>query len=190
MTSIILAPAVQLTDWQFEQICQQNPLTSFELSAKGELIVVPPVGGEAGRREFALLSQLGHWAARNPSGIGFSSQTIFQLPNGAKRMPDFAWVWRERWDKLTPEQKRGFPPLAPDFVVELRSPSDSLQELQAKMQEYARAGVPLGWLIDPIRRTVEVYQPDVETKIVRTDAIAGDPLLPGLTLDLLRLWQN
>ena len=163
---------------------------SFELSETGALIVVPPVGGEGGCREFALLGQLGQWADRNPAGIGFSSQTIFQLPNGAKLMPDFAWVWRDRWEQLTPEQKQGFPPLAPDFVVELRSPSDSLEELQAKMKEYTRAGVPLGWLIDPIRRTVEVYGTEgVEPEVVKAPSISGDPQLPGLTLDLLRLWE-
>ncbi len=190
MTSIALAPALQLTDWQFEQICKQNPLSSFELSEQGELIVVPPVGGEGGLREFALLSQLGQWAELTPSGIGFSSQTIFQLPNGAKRMPDFAWVWRERWDKLTAKQKQGFPPIAPDFVVELRSPSDSITELRAKMQEYCRAGVPLGWLIDPISKTVEVYKLGSEVMTIQTSTISGDPLLPGLTLDLKRLWES
>ena len=191
MTSIALAPALQLTDWQFEQICQQNPSINFELSEIGALIVVPPVGGEGGRREFALLAQLGQWADQNEDGVGFSSQTIFQLPNGAKRMPDFAWVWRDRWEQLTPEQKRGFPPLAPDFVVELRSPSDFLEDLQAKMREYSRAGVPLGWLLDPMRRLVEVYRRSGdEPEIVRTPAIAGDPDLPGLTLDLLRLWET
>ena len=158
MTRLTLAPAITFTDRQFEQLCRQNPDMTVEISSKGVLTTTPPIGFEGGNREFNLANQFGRWVEQDNTGIAFSSQTLFLLPNGAKYMPDVAWVRRDRLQFLTSEQKRGFAPIAPDFVIELRSPSDPLLALQDKMQDYIDAGVRLAWLIDPVRRVVETYR--------------------------------
>jgi Uma2 family endonuclease len=182
MDAIALAPAIHLSDEQFEQLCRQNPDTNFELSAKGELIVVPPVGLEGGSREFTLIGQFYTWAERDGTGIACSSQTLFQLPNGAKRMPDVAWVRKARVESLTPEQKRGFPPIAPDFIIELRSPSDAISALEEKMEEYLDAGVKLAWLVDPTERTVTIYRSTGQERLENPIEVSGDPDLPGFVL--------
>jgi Uma2 family endonuclease len=191
MTAIAFAPGLPLTDEQFETLCRQNPDTNFELSAKGELIVVPPLGGESGSRESQLIAQLVSWCDRDGTGLTFSSQTIFQLPSGAKRMPDVAWVRRDRWEALSPKQQQGFPPLAPDFVAELRSFRDELAPLQTKMEESVEAGVRLSWLIDPQRRVVEIYTQNGDCQeLENPDSVNGDPVLPGFTLSLKPLFQT
>jgi Uma2 family endonuclease len=115
---------------------------------------------------------------------------MFRLPNGAKRSPDLAWVRKERWEALSKEERRKFPPLCPDFVVELRSPSDSLQFLQSKMEEYIENGAQLGWLIDPFERKVHVYRPQSPVEVLEDpESVSGDPVLPGFTLDVRALWE-
>ncbi|MDY6784476.1 MAG: Uma2 family endonuclease [Cyanobacteriota bacterium] len=176
---------VRLTDEQFYEICQNNRELKFERTALGDLIVMPPVGGESGNREADLIIDLGLWNRQTCLGYTFSSSTIFKLPNGADRSPDAAWVEKQRWEKLTPEQRRKFPPIAPDFVIELRSATDDLQQLRSKMQEYLDAGVKLGWLINPQQQQVEIYRPqeEVETRNLPT-SLSGENILPGFSLNL------
>jgi len=149
---------VQLTDEQFYQLCQNNRELQFERTVTGELIIMSPVGGESGNREADLIIDLGIWNRQTQLGYTFSSSTIFKLPNGADRSPDAAWIRRERWEALTPEQRRKFPPIAQDFVIELRSATDDLETLRQKTQEYVNAGVKLGWLINPQQQQVEIYR--------------------------------
>ena len=176
---------IELTDEQFFQLCQQNRELRFERTAKGEILIMPPTGGETGNRNIELAYQLQAWSRQNNLGKAFDSSTGFKLPNGANRSPDAAWVRRERWEALTPQQRQKFLPLCPDFVVELRSPSDSLKETQEKMQEYIDNGARLGWLIDPQTRRVEIYRPNQDVEILENPAtVPGEDVLPGFVLDL------
>ncbi len=176
---------VHFTDEQFYQLCQNNRELQFERTAKGELIIMPPVGGESGNREADLIIDLGIWNRQTALGYTFNSSTIFKLPNGADRSPDAAWIQRERWEALTPEQRRKFPPIAPDFVIELRSATDDLQMLRQKMQEYLDAGIKLGWLINPQQQQVEIYcqGQNVEVRNLPTE-LSGENVLPGFNLIL------
>lgn len=177
--------SVHLTDEQFYQLCQNNRELNFERNAKGELIIMPPVGGESGNREADLIIDLGNWNRQTRLGYSFSSSTVFKLPNGGDRSPDAAWIRRERWEALTPEQRRKFPPIAPDFVIELRSETDNLSTLQEKMREYLDAGVRLGWLINPRQQQVEIYRlgQEVELRNLPTELL-GEDVLPGFSLSL------
>lgn len=180
-----LHPTLDLTDEQFFMLCQINRDLRLERTANGELIIMAPVGGEGGHRNIKLSFQLEAWSSQNNLGFAFDSSTGFKLPNGADRSPDAAWVRRDRWDALTPEQKRRFPPLCPDFVIELRSESDSLQTLQAKMQEYIDNGAQLGWLIDPKTQQVEIYRPGPSIEVLQSpETVLGEEILPGFVLDL------
>jgi Uma2 family endonuclease len=176
---------VHLSDEQFYQLCQNNRELQFERTAAGELIIMPPVGGESGNREADLIIDLGIWNRQTSLGYTFSSSTVFKLPNGANCSPDAAWIQRERWEALTPELRRKFPPIAPDFVIELRSATDDLEMLRSKMREYLDAGVQLGWLINPQQQQVEIYRPgvDVEVRNLPTE-LSGESLLPGFILSL------
>jgi Uma2 family endonuclease len=176
---------VHLTDEQFYQLCMSNPDLAIERSAKGVLIVMSPVGGDSGRREASFIIDLGLWNRQTRLGEVFSSSTIFKLPGGGDRSPDAAWVELSRWQALTPEQRQKFPPLAPDFVIELRSRTDSLEMLQEKMQEYMDSGVRLGWLFDPQAQQVEIYRQG-HTKEVRSlpTQLSGEMVLPGFTLQV------
>jgi Uma2 family endonuclease len=184
MTSFTLnLDAVKLTDDQFYQLCQDNRDLRLELTSFGELIVMPPVGGESGRTEAGFIIDIGNWNRRTQLGEVFSSSTVFKLPNGAQRSPDVAWIASARWDALTPEQRRKFPPIAPDFVLELRSATDSLSDLQSKMQEYLDNQVRLGWLIDPQNQQVEIYRLG-SLKEVRSfpTVLSGEAVLPEFRL--------
>ncbi|MDM3862250.1 MAG: Uma2 family endonuclease [Aphanizomenon gracile PMC644.10] len=176
---------VNFTDEQFYQLCQKNSDLKFERTSTGELIIMPPVGGESGNREADLITDLGIWNRQTGLGYTFSSSTIFKLPNGSDRSPDAAWIKKERWEALTPEQKRKFPPIAPDFVIELRSATDDLKTLRQKMQEYIDAGVKLGWLINPQQQQIEIYRlgKDVELRDLPTELL-GEEILPGFSLSL------
>lgn len=178
---------VYLTDEQFYQLCRSNPDLSIERSAKGALIVMTPVGGEGGSYEMDLGGELYLWNKQSVQGKVFSSSTLFKLPNGGDRSPDAAWVELSRWQSLTPEQRRKFPPIAPDFVIELRSPTDDLELLQAKMQEYMDAGVRLGWMLNPQEQQAEIYrqgQPK-EVRLLPTE-LSGEDVLPGFVLPVSR----
>jgi Uma2 family endonuclease len=182
MTAITLNlnPLGQLTDEAFSAICQANPEMKFERTAEGALVIMPPTGGETARIET--------WADADGTGLTFDSSTCFKLPNGAERSPDVAWVSLDRWNALTPEQRRSFPPLAPDFVIELRSPSDSLEALQTKMREYLVNGVRLGWLLDPQNQRVEIYRHGQDVEILEApQSLSGEDVLPGFVLSLDRI---
>ena len=176
---------IELTDEQFFLLCQHNRELRFERTAKGEILIMPPTGGETGNRNADLTFQLQAWSRQNNLGKAFDSSTGFKLPNGANRSPDASWVKRDRWFALTPEQRKKFVPLCPDFVVELRSPSDALKETQEKMQEYIDNGARLGWLIDPQTRRVEIYRQNQDVEILENPAtLSGSDVLPGFVLDL------
>jgi Uma2 family endonuclease len=190
-TSLIiqLSPIVEMTDEQFFELCQLNRDYRFERSAKGELIIMSPTGSETGNRNAKLMQQLSNWTDANGTGIEFDSSTGFKLPNGANRSPDAAWIRLERWNQLTSEQKSKFAPICPDFVVELRSPSDSLQPLQEKMEEYLENGVSLGWLIDRKNRTVYVYRPQQAVEVLENPTtLNGEKVLPKFQLELAKIW--
>ncbi len=149
---------VQLSDEQFYQLCLNNPDYSLERTPQGVLVVMAPVGGDSGSREMDLGGEVYLWNRQQQPGKVFSSSTLFKLPGGGDRSPDVAWVELSRWNALTPEQRQKFPPIAPDFVIELRSRSDDLKTLQDKMQEYLDSGVKLGWLFNPQDQQVEIYR--------------------------------
>jgi Uma2 family endonuclease len=174
---------------EFEKLCQDNPERSFELTASGELIVMPSVGGESGNSELELGGELFVWNRQTRLGKIFSSSTVFVLPNGAGRSPDAAWVELSRWEALTPEQRTKFPPLAPDFVIELRSATDRLLQLQEKMEEYRSNGVRLGLLINPKNKQVEIYRLGQEPEILEspTEIDCGE-IMPGFILSMSEIW--
>lgn len=181
--------AAKLTEEQFTHLCQENPEFRIELTAQQELVIMPPTGSETGRRNSTLIQRLANWAEMDGTGIVFDSSTLFTLPNGAKRSPDASWVKKERWSVLTSEQREGFAPLCPDFVVELRSPTDRLSDLQAKMQEYLDNGARLGWLIDPLDKRVSVYRSGQPAEnLDDPPMLSGDPILPGFALHVRELW--
>jgi Uma2 family endonuclease len=181
---------IQLTDEQFYQLCVKNPELNIERSAQGVLILMPPVGGESGSRELELGTDLSLWNRRSKLGKVFSSSTIFKLPGGGDRSPDAAWVELARWQRLTSEQRQKFPPIAPDFVIELRSRTDDLSTLQEKMQEYLSSGVRLGWLFNPQDQQVEIYRQG-QVKEVRTlpTQLSGETVLPGFELEVERFTE-
>ncbi len=166
----ILTLKIDLTDEQFFQMCQQNRDYQFERTATGELLIMPPTGGDTSNRNGRLTQQLFNWTDTNELGIAFDSNGGFKLPNGADRSPDASWVKIKRWNALTPEQQVKFAPICPDFVVELRSPSDSLKDLQEKMQEYIANGAQLGWLIDRKNQRVEIYRPGKDVEILDNES--------------------
>jgi len=179
----------KMNDHEFFEFCQLNRDWRIEQTSDGELIIMPPTGTVTGNMSFSLAGDFAAWVKADGTGLGFDSSTGFTLPNRAKRSPDLAWVRRERWDALTPQERQEFAPLCPDFVVELRSLSDTLRTLQAKMEEYMANGAALGWLIDPIEKKVYVYRPATEACCLDHPAtVSGDPVLPGFVLELHRLW--
>ena len=180
---------LRVTHEEFEKLCQDNRDRSFELTATGELVVMPPTGGESGNSELELGANLAIWNRQARLGKIFSSSTIFVLPNGARRSPDAAWVELSRWEALTPEQRQKFPPLAPDFVMELRSETDRLPPLREKMEEYRSNGVRLGLLIDPKNKQVEIYKPGQEPEILESPTqIDCSEVMPGFILSLSEIW--
>jgi Uma2 family endonuclease len=185
-----LKPAINLTDDQLFELCQLNRDWRIEYTAQGELIVMPPTGGETGSQNAEITFQVQLWTRGDQTGVAFDSSTGFKLPNGATRSPDAAWVGRSRLAGLTREQKQKFLPLCPDFVIELRSPTDNLQAGLDKMQEYLDNGAQLGWLLDPLTRRVHVYLPQRSPEIIEAPStVSADPLLPGFVLDLRKIWE-
>ena len=180
-----------VTQEQFEALAASNRDLQLERTAQGELIVNPPTGWESGKRNSRISGKLYiWWENAGEPGEMFDSSTAFILPNGANRAPDASWISQERWDALTEEQKGTFANICPDFVVELRSASDTLKSLQEKMQEYMDNGAKLGWLIDPKNRTVEVYRVGLEIEVLsHPTELSGEEVLPGFVLDLRRVWS-
>lgn len=179
----------KLTEEQFVRLCQENPDVQLELTARGDLVIMPPTGIETGKRHSRLTRYLDIWAEKDGTGFACDSSTLFTLPNGAKRSPDASWVKQEKWDALSEEQREGFAHICPDFVVELRSPTDRLHDLQEKMQEYRDNGARLGWLIDPLEKRVYIYRPNQAVEVLDDPPLlSGDPVLPGFVLHVRKLW--
>jgi Uma2 family endonuclease len=188
--TIHMNPAVTLTDEQFFDLCQINRELRLERTAKGDIVIMAPTGGETSNRNSELNRQLGNWARRDGTGAAFDSSAGFKLPNGAERSPDAAWVSHKRLAQLTPAQKKRFIPLCPDFVVELLSPTDSLIVTQAKLVEYMENGARLGWLIHADARKIYVYRPGTAVDELKdVTEISADPELSGFVLDLTDIWE-
>lgn len=187
---LTMPPALTMDDEQFFEFCQINRELRIERTSEGRIIIMPPTGSETGNRNFKLAQQLANWTDKDGTGIGFDSSTGFKLPNGAERSPDASWVKLARWEALTEKQRRKFAPLCPDFVIELRSPSDKLKDLQSKMEEYLDNGARLGWLIDPDNRQVSIYRPSGEVEVLENPSkVKGDEsVLPGFVLVMDKIW--
>ena len=180
---------INLTDEQFFQLCQNNPDFRFERTASGELIIMSPTGSITSDRNADLTCQLRNWNRKYKLGKSFDSSGGFKLPNGAERSPDASWVKIERWNTLTEEEQERFAPLCPDFVVELMSPSDTLEKTRSKMKEYMENGARLGWLINRKQKQIEIYRPNQEVEVLESpQAVSGEDVLPGFILDLEEIW--
>jgi Uma2 family endonuclease len=187
MTAVILQipQSLKFTDDKFVEMVAANKDLRLELSAQGELSIMSPTGGETGDRNLELGGQVWFWNRQNGLGKAFDSSTGFKLPNGATRSPDVSWIKIERWNALTPEQRKRFLPLCPDFVIELVSESDDLADTQAKMREYMANGLRLGWLINPKNKQVEIYRQNQDIEVLESPLnLLGEDVLPGFILDL------
>ncbi|WP_414526874.1 Uma2 family endonuclease [Nodularia chucula] len=184
-----MPPAIAMTDDQFYEFCQINRDFRIERNAAGELMIMSPTGSETDERNFNVIVQLGIWTKQDGTGVGFGSSGGFTLPNGAVRSPDAAWIKRTRWETISPELRKKFAPICPEFVIELRSESDNLRILQDKMQEYIDNGTELGWLIDRKQRQVFIYRPNIAVEVLdNLKNLSGEQLLPGFVLDLSQIW--
>ncbi len=187
MTALTLQipPELKFTDDEFEQIVAFNQELRLELTAQGELIIMSPTGGETGNLNFDLTGQIWFWNRKNNLGKAFDSSTGFKLPNGATRSPDASWILLERWEELTPQQRKKYLPLCPDFAVELVSESDDVEDTRKKMREYIANGLRLGWLINPKDKQVEIYRIGKEVEVLKSpNCLSGEDVLEGFSLDL------
>lgn len=183
-------PAIApMTHEQFYEFCLANRDLRIERTASGDVVIMPPAFSDTGNRNSKISQQLANWADQDETGESFDSSAGFTLPNGATRSPDASWIKLERWNALIEEQKTSFAPICPDFVIELRSSSDTLTSLQDKMKEYIANGTLLGWLIDRKNRTVHVYRPNQEPEILdNPETVSGDPELPEFVLRMAKIW--
>jgi Uma2 family endonuclease len=177
-----------LSDDQFFQFCVANRKLRIERTAEGKIIIISPTGGETGRRNAEINRQLGNWAKQDGTGVVLDSNTEFRLPNGANRSPDASWVLKSRWEAIPEHEREKFPPICPDFAIELLSPSGNLEETKLKMQEYIANGARLGWLIDPKNKRVWAYTGAVVQVLDQPNAVSGEALLPGFALDLTEIF--
>ncbi|MFM6198616.1 MAG: Uma2 family endonuclease [Dolichospermum sp.] len=187
MTAVTLQmpKSLKFTDDKFVEMVAANKDLRLELSSQGELSIMSPTGGETGDRNLELGGQVWFWNRQNGLGKAFDSSTGFKLPNGATRSPDVSWIKIERWNALTPEQRKRFLPLCPDFVIELVPESDDLADTQAKMREYIANGLRLGWLINPKNKQIEIYRQNQEVEVLESPtSLSGEDVLPGFILDL------
>ena len=185
-----MLPELQMTDEQFFEFCQINRNLRIERNKFGEISIMSPTGSETGNRELNIIGQLWVWSEKDGTGLAFSSSTGFKLSTGAERSPDASWIKLERWNALSAEQQQKFAPICPDFVVELRSPSDNLKPLQEKMAEYmSEPGIQLGWLIDRKNRKVYIYRPGLPEECFDNPAtVSADPVMPGFILNMSKVW--
>jgi Uma2 family endonuclease len=180
-----------MSEAEFFDFCSQNSDLRIERDANGEIIIMPGTGGETGYRNSKLNARLAIWSERDGRGQSFDSSTMYLLPNGAARSPDASWLLKSRIDRLTKKEKRRFPPLCPDFVVELVSPSDRLSKVKAKMREWMENGAALGWLIDPDTRMVYIYRPGQDAEeLVNVDHVVGEGPVEGFRLELADIWEG
>lgn len=185
-----LRPIIEMNDDEFFALCQLNRDLRLERTAEGDIIVLPPTGAETGNRNTSITGQLYNWTKQDGTGVAFDSSTGFKLPNGADRSPDGAWVPKSSLATLSQKEKQKFLPLCPDFVIELLSPTDRLDIVKEKMQEYIENGSRLGWLIDPEARQVYIYRPNTAPAVIGDiSEIAANPELPDFVLDLREIWQ-
>ncbi len=191
MTAINIATFTdRISDRQLEQLCADNPETRFETTSEGKLIIMSPTGSESGRKNGRLFFQVELWNTQTKLGVSFDSSTGFKLSNGATRSPDVSWIRLDRWQAIPKDQKRRFAPIDPDFVVELASPTDDLDELRNKMQEYMNCGVRLGWLICPDQKQVEIYCQGQEIEVLDNPSeLFGKAIVPGLRVDLTDIFN-
>ena len=181
--------AINMTDEQFVKFCADNGELRIELTAERELIIMPPANSDTGHKNYTIIGELYVWSKQDGTGLGFDSATGFTLPNGAIRSPDLSWVARDRWEALPEGERTKFAHLAPDFVAELRTPSDNLRVVQEKMEEYIENGVRLGWLIDPFQRRVYVYRTGQDVEMLEDPAaVSGESVLPDFVLNLQDIW--
>lgn len=184
-----IVPKTNMSDEQFYEFCRTNQNLRIERLATGEVIVMPPAFSDTGNRNAKILYQVMAWAEKDGTGETFDSSTGFTLPNGSTKSPDVSWIRLERWEQLSDDQKASFAPICPDFVVELRSSSDSLQRLQEKMVEYLENGVQLGLLVDRKNQTVHLYRPRRSPEILENpDIVNCAPELAGFALKMTRIW--
>ena len=187
--TIAIPETFKVTHEQFQQIASVNRDLRLERSAEGELIVMPPTGSDTGNRNLDIEGQLWLWNRQTKLGVAFNSSSGFHLPNGANRSPDAAWVKLDRWEALTSEEQEGFAPICPDFVVELRSKSDNIASLRAKMREYLANRACLGWLIDRKNRKVEIGGQGQDVEVLdNPTTLSGENVLPGFVLDSTEVW--
>jgi Uma2 family endonuclease len=180
---------LNMTDEQFFQLCQDNRDLRFERNANGDIVIMPPTGGETGKKNAKIIQKLGNWTEKDITGVFFDSSTGFKLPSGADRSSDVAWIPLDKWNALTPEQQRKFLPLSPDFVIEMLSPSDALENTQKKMREYIENGTRLGWLINRQARQVEIYRQGQEVEILNNPrTLSGETVLSGFVFNLEGIW--
>jgi Uma2 family endonuclease len=181
----------QVTHREFERFCREYPDLRLELTSSGELIVMSPTGFGTGKRTLDLTTQFGNWVKKDGTGIGFGTDTGYILPNGAIRAPDASWITREKCERLSAYERERFAHVCPDFVVELRSPSDRLPTLLNKMEEYIENGATLGWMIDPQKRRVYVYRAGEEVVVLdNPTTVSGEPLLRGFELQMEEIWSD
>ncbi|MCL6434316.1 MAG: Uma2 family endonuclease [Leptolyngbyaceae cyanobacterium HOT.MB2.61] len=182
---VIIPRTLRFNEEEFKRLVAANPDLRMELTAEGELVVMAPTGSEGGNYNAELTIDIGTWNRRTRLGVVFDSSTGFKLPNGAIRSPDTAWVVQARWDELTPQQRRGYAPICPDFVLELVSESDDVENIRTKMQEYIENGCRLGWMIAPRTRQVEIYRPGRAVEVLQSPtSLSGEEVLPGFILNL------
>ncbi len=182
---VIIPRTLRFNEEEFKLLVAANPDLRMELTAEGELVVMAPTGSEGGNYNAELTIDIGTWNRRTRLGVVFDSSTGFKLPNGAIRSPDTAWVVQARWDELTPQQRRGYAPICPDFVLELVSESDDVENIRTKMQEYIENGCRLGWMIAPRTRQVEIYRPGRAVEVLQSPtSLSGEEVLPGFILNL------
>jgi Uma2 family endonuclease len=182
-------PALEVSEVQFYEFCRLNADLRIERTAEGEWLMMPPTGGDTGSRNAEITRQLGNWAKQDGTGVAYDSSTGFRLPNGAMRSPDGAWLPKERLAPISAEERQRFMPVCPDFVLELWSPSDRLQDVQDKMAEYIANGARLGWLLYPPERCVYVYRPgEPVERLDQPESVSGEPVLRGFSLDLREIW--
>jgi Uma2 family endonuclease len=190
MLTLNFPPKFKLTEEMFTELAIANRDLRLELTQQGELIIMPPTGGETGERNASIIAQLWWWNQQTKLGKVFDSSTGFKLPNDSIRSPDASWVKQERWDTLSLEQRKKFIPLCPDFLIELLSETDNLTETENKMKEYLEQGLKLGWLIIPNSKQVEIYRPNQEKETVKnTQSLAADNILPEFRLDFSLIWD-
>ena len=183
------AIAHRVTDDELLNLSSDNPDTRFETNKEGNLIIMSPTGSSTGEKNSSLLIQVGNWNLATKAGKVFDSSTGFKFLDGAVRSPDVSWIELSRWNELTPEQQDRFAPIDPDFVIELRSPTDRLADLQQKMKEYLSCGVRLGWLINPQDKQVEIYRQGQDKEVLNyPQSLSGEDILPNLVVDLSEIF--